>query len=174
MASNDRNSKASRCLKSIEIPSNSALRPHVPRRKFAGPSTRRSLLVKETFARGCRSSYGQIRQNSENRPQPAPLLRGQRGPNALRPLPQAWIAGRIRRGGKRLQAHPREPVQKVGIRWSKAGADALLAPYAASRTCVDPTSSIGELVRPQPPDKKMGCTRVLAVSLQRSERHASC
>ena len=62
----------------------------------------------------------------------------------------------------------------VDIRCSKAGVNALLAPYAASRTCVGPTSSIGGLVTPQPPDQKMGCTRVLAVSLQRSERHASC
>ena len=128
MASNDRNSEASRrCLKSIGIPSNAALRAHVPRRKIAGPSTRRSLLVEETAARGCRSSYGQICQNGENRQRPAsPAARPTRT-EALRPLPQARIAGRIRRGGKPLQAHRREPVQKVGIRWSKAGANALLA-----------------------------------------------
>ncbi len=57
MASNDRNSKAfCRCLKSIGLPSNAALRVHVPRRKIASPSTRRSLLADGTVARGCRSS----------------------------------------------------------------------------------------------------------------------
>ena len=168
MASNDWNSKASRCLKSVGIPSNSALRPHVPRRKIAGPSTRRSLLVKETVARGCRSSYGQIRQNGENRQRPAsPAARPTRTECAAtsaasadcRSDPAWWktlASTSSRSAGRKRVPTPCSP------------------PYAALKTCVDPTSSIGELFAPQPPDQKMGCTRVLAVSLQRSEKHASC
>ena len=50
-------------------------------------------------------------------------LRGQRGPNAIRPLSEAWIAGGIQRRGKCLQAHLRQPIQNSGmplvenIRW---------------------------------------------------------
>ena len=50
-------------------------------------------------------------------------LRGQRGPNAIRPLSEAWIAGGIQRRGKCLQAHLRQPIQNGGmplvenIRW---------------------------------------------------------
>ena len=41
-----------------------------------------------------------------------PHLRGQYGPDALRPLPETRIAGRIRHRGKRLQAHRRKPAQR--------------------------------------------------------------
>ena len=53
-----------------------------------------------------------------------PLLRDQQGPNALRPLPEARTAGRIRRRGKR-QADRRQPIQRS--RAPKIGANAVLA-----------------------------------------------
>ena len=56
-----------------------------------------------------------------------PLLRGQQGPNALRPLPEARLAGRIRHRGKCLQAHCREPVQRVGMPLVETGANVVLA-----------------------------------------------
>ena len=40
------------------------------------------------------------------------FTRDQQGPNALRPLPEARTAGRIRRRGKRLQADRRQPIQR--------------------------------------------------------------
>ena len=49
------------------------------------------------------------------------LLRGQRGPNALRSLPEARITGRSRRCGKRLQAHRRKPIQRVGMQRVESG-----------------------------------------------------
>ena len=36
----------------------------------------------------------------------------ERGPNAIRSLPEAQIAGQIRRRGKRLQANRLQPIQK--------------------------------------------------------------
>ena len=39
-------------------------------------------------------------------------LRGQRGPNAMRPLSEAWTAGWTQRRGKCLQAHLRQPIQE--------------------------------------------------------------
>ena len=50
-----------------------------------------------------------------------PHLRGQQGPNALRSLPEARSAGRIRHRGKRLQAHRREPIQTVGTPLVESG-----------------------------------------------------
>ena len=50
---------------------------------------------------------------------------GQYGPDALRPLPEARPAGRIRHRGKRLQAHRRKSLKGAGRRWSKAGANAV-------------------------------------------------
>ena len=48
-------------------------------------------------------------------------LRGQRGPNAMRPLPEAWIASWIQRRGKRLQAHLRQPIQNGGMPMVQSG-----------------------------------------------------
>lgn len=50
-----------------------------------------------------------------------PHLRGQRGSNALRPLPGARIASRIRRRGKHLQEHRREPIQRGGVSQVESG-----------------------------------------------------
>ena len=50
-----------------------------------------------------------------------PHLRNQRGPNAMRPLSDARIAGRTRRRGKRLQANRRQPIQKGGMRLIESG-----------------------------------------------------
>ena len=65
---------------------------------------------------------GTVMRRSEAAPPPVrsrrdlhPHLRDQQGPNALRPLPEAQIADRIRRRGKGLQANRRQPVQ-----WSLA------------------------------------------------------
>ena len=48
-------------------------------------------------------------------------LLGQRGPNASRPLSDAWIAGRTQRRGKCLQAHLRQPIQNGGMPLVKSG-----------------------------------------------------
>ena len=78
-----------------------------------------------------------------------PLLRVEQGPDALRHLPEARHAGRVRRRGERLQADSREPVQAVGMA-SKAGAN------VAAECCIDnKTSSIGGQAAPQPPDPKI-------------------
>ena len=50
-----------------------------------------------------------------------PLLQGQRGKNALRPLREVRIAGRIWRCGKHLQAYRREPIQKGGMPLIESG-----------------------------------------------------
>ena len=48
-------------------------------------------------------------------------LRGQLGPNAMRPLSEAWIAGWIQRRGKCLQAHLRQPIQDGGMPLVESG-----------------------------------------------------
>ena len=43
--------------------------------------------------------------------------------------------------------------KKAGCRWSKAGANALFAKRSRPKTFAGPTSSIGGLAAPQPPDQ---------------------
>ena len=103
-----------------------------------------------------------------------PLLRGQRGPKCCdlcrkRGLPVG--SGVVENPCKHIVENR---FKKSGSAGRKRAPTPCSPPYPASKTCVGPTSSIGGLVAPQPPDQKMGCTRVLAVSLQRSEKHATC
>ena len=56
-----------------------------------------------------------------------PPLRGQQGPNALRPLPRTRVAGRIRRRGSVCKHIVGNRFEQSGGRRSKAGANALLA-----------------------------------------------
>ena len=56
-----------------------------------------------------------------------PLLQGQRGPNALRPLPEARTAGRIRHRESACKRIVGNRCKKSGCRWSKVGANAVLA-----------------------------------------------
>ena len=44
-----------------------------------------------------------------------PYLRGQRGPNALQPLPEARTAGRLQHRGRHLQANRQQPIQMGGV-----------------------------------------------------------
>ena len=129
MASNDRNSEASRrCLKSIGISLNAALRVHVPRRKIAGPSTAALFIGR---GNNCSRLPIFIWANPLEWREPAAAcipcceanadrmrcdLRRKRG----LPVGSGVVENTCRHiVGNRLK--------KVGIRWSKAGANALLA-----------------------------------------------
>ena len=58
---------------------------------------------------------------------PKPHLRGQRGPNALRPLPGALTADQLRRRESACKQIVGSRFKRTGCRWSKADANALLA-----------------------------------------------
>ena len=70
------------------------------------------------------------------------LLRGQQGPNVLRPLPGARIVGRIRRRGKGLQAIRRELLQAVGAPLVESGRE-----HSARRQVLHQEQSLGLLPR---------------------------
>ena len=83
-----------------------------------------------------------------------PHLRGQYGPDALRPLPEARIAGRIRHRESACKRIVGSWLKGSGRRWSKAGANAVLAAGCCLENRRLPTSSIGGIAAPQQPDPR--------------------
>ena len=156
MASNDRNSKAfCRCLKSIGISLNAALRVHVPRRKIAGPSTAALFIGR---GNNCSRLPIFIWANPLEWREPAAACIPCCEANAdrmrcdlcrKRELPVG--SGVVENACKHIVGNR---FKKSGSAGRKRAPTPCSPPYAASKTCVGPTSSIGGLAAPQPPDQK--------------------